>query len=405
MNSQDFPILGQQIHGHRLAYLDNAATTQKPQQVIDSISFAYSHFNANIHRATHTLATIATEHHEHARQTVAGFINAHNAKEIVFTKGTTDAINTAAFTIGETLSEGDEVIVSAMEHHSNLVPWQMLCQRKKLKLRVAPLKDDLTLDTEKLKQLFNSRTKVLSIAHVSNVLGIANPIEKIVKEAHKNNIIVLIDAAQSIPHLPIDVQKIDCDFLAFSAHKIYGPTGIGVLYGKQEILEQLPPYQGGGEMINHVSFENTTYNTLPYKFEAGTPDFIGSYAFGKALEYVENIGMENIAEHERNLCRLAERQLKEKFNNIKIYAEGIEKSGVISFNILRNDGSLIHPYDIAMLLDQQGVAVRSGHHCAEPLINILGVVGTVRVSFGLYNEENDINQLIAALSKSVDILS
>ena len=405
MNSQDFPILSEQIHGHRLAYLDNAATTQKPQQVIDSISYAYSHFNANIHRATHTLATIATEHHEHARQTVAGFINARNAKEIVFTKGTTDAINTAAFTIGETLSEGDEVIVSAMEHHSNLVPWQMLCQRKKLKLRVAPLKDDLTLDTEKLKQLFNSRTKVLSIAHVSNVLGIANPIEKIVKEAHKNNIIVLIDAAQSIPHLPVDVQKIDCDFLAFSAHKIYGPTGIGVLYGKQEILEQLPPYQGGGEMINHVSFENTTYNTLPYKFEAGTPDFIGSYAFGKALEYVENIGMENIAEHERNLCRLAERQLKEKFKNIKIYAEGIEKSGVISFNILRNDGSLIHPYDIAMLLDQQGVAVRSGHHCAEPLINLLGVVGTVRVSFGLYNEENDINQLIAALSKSVDILS
>ncbi len=405
MNSQDFPILGQQIHGHRLAYLDNAATTQKPQQVIDSISYAYSHFNANIHRATHTLATIATEHHEHARQTVAGFINARNAKEIVFTKGTTDAINTAAFTIGETLSEGDEVIVSAMEHHSNLVPWQMLCQRKKLKLRVAPLKDDLTLDTAQLYKLFNSRTKVLSIAHVSNVLGIANPIEKIVKEAHKNNIIVLIDAAQSIPHLPVDVQKIDCDFLAFSAHKIYGPTGIGVLYGKQEILEQLPPYQGGGEMINHVSFENTTYNTLPYKFEAGTPDFIGSYAFGKALEYVENIGMENIAEHERNLCRLVERQLKEKFNNIKIYAEGIEKSGVISFNILRNDGSLIHPYDIAMLLDQQGVAVRSGHHCAEPLINLLGVVGTVRVSFGLYNEENDINQLIAALSKSVDILS
>lgn len=405
MNSQDFPILGQQIHGHRLAYLDNAATTQKPQQVIDSISYAYSHFNANIHRATHTLATIATEHHEHARQTVAGFINARNAKEIVFTKGTTDAINTAAFTIGETLSEGDEVIVSAMEHHSNLVPWQMLCQRKKLKLRVAPLKDDLTLDTAQLYKLFNSRTKVLSIAHVSNVLGIANPIEKIVKEAHKNNIIVLIDAAQSIPHLPVDVQKIDCDFLAFSAHKIYGPTGIGVLYGKQEILEQLPPYQGGGEMINHVSFENTTYNTLPYKFEAGTPDFIGSYAFGKALEYVENIGMENIAEHERNLCRLVERQLKEKFNNIKIYAEGIEKSGVISFNILRNDGSLIHPYDIAMLLDQQGVAVRSGHHCAEPLINLLGVVGTVRVSFGLYNEENDITQLIAALSKSVDILS
>ena len=405
MNSQDFPILGQQIHGHRLAYLDNAATTQKPQQVIDSISYAYSHFNANIHRATHTLATIATEHHEHARQTVAGFINARNAKEIVFTKGTTDAINTAAFTIGETLSEGDEVIVSAMEHHSNLVPWQMLCQRKKLKLRVAPLKDDLTLDTEKLKQLFNSRTKVLSIAHVSNVLGIANPIEKIVKEAHKNNIIVLIDAAQSAPHLPIDVQKIDCDMLAFSAHKIYGPTGIGVLYGKQKLLEQLPPYQGGGEMINHVSFENTTYNTLPYKFEAGTPDFIGSYAFGKALEYVENIGMENIAEHERNLCLLTERQLKEQFSNIKIYAEGIEKSGVISFNILRSDGSLIHPYDIAMLLDQQGVAVRSGHHCAEPLINILGVVGTVRVSFGLYNEENDINQLIAALSKSVDILS
>ncbi len=405
MNSQDFPILSEQIHGHRLVYLDNAATTQKTRQVIESISYAYSHFNANIHRATHTLATIATEHHEHARQAVADFINARDAKEIVFTKGTTDAINTAAFSLGETLSEGDEVIVSAMEHHSNLVPWQMLCQRKKLKLRVAPLKADLTLDTAQLYKLFNSRTKVLAIAHISNVLGIANPIEKIVKEAHKHNIIVLIDAAQSAPHLPIDVQKIDCDMLAFSAHKIYGPTGIGVLYGKKELLEQLPPYQGGGEMINHVSFENTTYNSLPYKFEAGTPDFIGSYAFSKALEYVENIGMENIAEHERNLCLLTERQLKEQFSNIKIYAEGIEKSGVISFNILRSDGSLIHPYDIAMLLDQQGVAVRSGHHCAEPLINLLGVVGTVRVSFGLYNDENDITQLIAALSKSVEILS
>lgn len=405
MNSQDFPILSEQIHGHRLVYLDNAATTQKPRQVIDSISYAYSHFNANIHRATHTLATIATEHHEHARQAVADFINARDAKEIVFTKGTTDAINTAAFSLGETLSEGDEVIVSAMEHHSNLVPWQMLCQRKKLKLRVAPLKADLTLDTAQLYKLFNSRTKVLAIAHVSNVLGIANPIEKIVKEAHKHNIIVLIDAAQSAPHLPIDVQKIDCDMLALSAHKIYGPTGIGVLYGKKELLEQLPPYQGGGEMINHVSFENTTYNSLPYKFEAGTPDFIGSYAFSKALEYVDSIGMKNIAEHERNLCLLTERQLKEQFSNIKIYAEGIEKSGVISFNILRSDGSLIHPYDIAMLLDQQGVAVRSGHHCAEPLINLLGVVGTVRVSFGLYNDENDITQLIAALSKSVEILS
>lgn len=405
MNSQDFPILSEQIHGHRLVYLDNAATTQKPRQVIDSMSYAYSHFNANIHRATHTLATIATGHHEHARQAVADFINARDAKEIVFTKGTTDAINTAAFSLGETLSEGDEVIVSAMEHHSNLVPWQMLCQRKKLKLRVAPLNANLTLDTSQLYKLFNSRTKVLAIAHISNVLGIANPIEKIVKEAHKHNIIVLIDAAQSAPHLPIDVQKIDCDMLAFSAHKIYGPTGIGVLYGKKELLEQLPPYQGGGEMINHVSFENTTYNSLPYKFEAGTPDFIGSYAFSKALEYVENIGMENIAEHERNLCLLTERQLKEQFSNIKIYAEGIEKSGVISFNILRSDGSLIHPYDIAMLLDQQGVAVRSGHHCAEPLINLLGVVGTVRVSFGLYNDENDITQLIAALSKSVEILS
>ena len=288
---------------------------------------------------------------------------------------------------------------------SNLVPWQMLCQRKHLTLRIAPLRNDLSLDTDALTALMTPRTRLIAIAHVSNVLGIINPVGDIIREAHKRGILVLVDAAQSVPHLAVNVSELDCDLLAFSAHKIYGPTGIGVLYGKQQLLEQLPPYEGGGEMIEHVSFNHTTYNSLPYRFEAGTPDFIGSYAFARALEWLKQTGIENTAAHERHLTELAEAELTGNFNNIKIYAGGQAKAGVISFNLFREDGSLIHPYDIAMLLDQQGIAVRTGHHCAEPLVSMLGVPGTVRISFALYNDETDIERLIDALKKTTRILA
>ncbi len=381
-------------------YLDNAATSQKPQQIIDAISYAYSHFNSNIHRGVHTLSRVATEKHESARQTIAKFINARSSKEIIFTKGTTDSINMLAFCLGEKfIVEGDEIIISAMEHHSNIVPWQMLCQRKKCKLKVIPLKADLTIDIDVLKKLISHKTKLISIAHVSNVLGIENPITEVISVAHSQQIPVMIDAAQSIPHLPIDVQKLDVDFLVFSAHKMYGPTGIGVLFGKEEWLQQLPPYQGGGEMIDHVSFEGTTYSLLPYKFEAGTPNFIGSYAFSEAVNYINQIGINNISDYENQLCQYAENELL-KIDGIIIYAQGLKKHGVISFNVKK-----IHPYDIGMLLDQQGIAVRTGHHCAEPLINLLGVPGTVRISFGLYNEKQDIDEFILDLKKSVTMLS
>ena len=406
MNKSDFPILSQKVHGQDLVYLDNAATTQKPREVIEAITYAYEHFNANIHRATHALAAEATEHHEQAREHIARFINAADAREIVFTKGATDSLNMAAFCLTETFSEGDEIIISAMEHHSNIVPWQMAAERHKLVVKVAPLRDDLSLDTEALYGLMNERTKLISITQVSNVLGIINPVAEIIRLAHQKGVIVLLDAAQSIPHLPIDVKALDCDLMAFSAHKIYGPTGMGVLYGKQAILEQLPPYQGGGEMIKHVSFQQTTYNSLPYRFEAGTPNFVGSYAFSQALEYVSRIGMETISAHEHKLTQVAEKALKDEFgDNIRIYAEGQQKAGVVSFNLFASDGTLLHPYDVGMLLDRQGIAVRSGHHCAEPLAGIMGVPGTVRASFALYNDEQDIEKLIHALRRTAKILS
>lgn len=400
MNREDFPILKQTVYGKPLVYLDNAATSQKPQQVIDAIGYAYAHFNANIHRGVHHLSQVATQEHERARATVAQWLHADNPDCIVFTKGTTDSINLLAFSFGEAkIKEGDEIIVGMQEHHSNIVPWQMLCERKKAILKVIPLKEDLSLDIHAYRQLLNGHTRLVSVAHVSNVLGIVNPIEQIIGIAHEHGVPVCIDAAQSAPHMPIDVEALDCDFLALSAHKAYGPTGIGVLYGKERLLKELPPAQGGGEMIEHVSFLKTTYNTLPYKFEAGTPNYIGSYAFMKAVEYMQQIGMKHIQQHEEALTEYAEQQLQQ-IDNIHIYAAGQHKQGVISFNV-----GNIHPYDIGVLLDRQGVAVRTGHHCAQPLIDYLAIPGTVRISFGLYNDKEDIDHLIVALKKAVMMLS
>ena len=443
MNRTDFPILNETVHGRPLVYLDNAATSQKPQAVIDAIAEAYSHWNSNIHRGVHHLSQVATMKHEEARNAVAEFIGADSSDEIIFTKGTTDSINALAFALGEKptptpslkggeprawVEEGDEIIVSAVEHHSNIVPWQMLCERKKAVLRHIPLREDQTLDTEAFKGLLSEKTKLVSVAHVSNVLGIINPVDEIVRIAHSHGVPVCIDGAQSVPHMHVDVQTLDCDFLAFSGHKMYGPTGIGVLYGKREWLEQLPPHEGGGEMINHVRWSGTTYNDLPYKFEAGTPNFVGSYALHKAVEYMQSIGWEAIEKHERELTDYCEQQLA-AIEGVHIYAGGQPKAGVISFNVFESQKSkvesrkpivesqkpivesqkptegLIHPFDIGTLLDQQGVAVRTGHHCAEPLIDELGVPGTVRVSFGLYNDRSDVDAFIAALKKAIAMLS
>ena len=402
MNRADFPILNEQVHGRPLVYLDNAATSQKPQQVLDAIMEAYTRWNSNIHRGVHHLSQVATMHHEDARKTIAAFIGARSSDEIVFTKGTTDSLNALAFAIGSFLQAGDEIIVSGLEHHSNIVPWQMVCERKKAVLRHIPLREDQTLDTEAFKSLLSEKTKLVSVAHVSNVLGTVQPIEDIIRLAHEKGIPVCIDGAQSVPHMRVDVQALDCDFMAFSGHKMYAPTGIGVLYGKREWLDRLPPHEGGGEMINHVRWEGTTYNELPYKFEAGTPNYVGSYALHKAIEYMQSVGLDAIEQHERELTRYCEAQLKQ-IDGVRIYAEGRPKAGVLSFN-LYNGEQIIHPFDIGTLLDQQGVAVRTGHHCAQPLIEEMGVPGTVRVSFGLYNDQNDVDAFIAALKKAQTML-
>ena len=403
MRREDFPILSEKVHGRELVYLDNAATTQKPQAVLDAIVEGYSKWNANVHRGVHHLSQVATQKHEDARKRVAEWLNA-NSEEVIFTKGTTDGINILARSFGEAMvNEGDEIIVSQLEHHSNIVPWQMLCERKKATLKVIPLREDLSIDIEAFKEMLNERTRLVSIAQVSNVLGIINPVEEIISYAHTKHIPVCVDGAQSVPHLAVDVKKMDCDFLVFSAHKMYGPTGLGVLYGKKEWLDQLPPAEGGGEMIEHVRWDKTTYNVLPYKFEAGTPNYIGSYAFSKAIEYVQEIGIENIAKHEEELVEYIEERLS-SMTNVKIYAAGQKKAGAVSFNVYRADGGLIHPFDVGVLLDRQGVAVRTGHHCAEPLIDYLGVPGTLRASVGLYNTKEDIDKLVAALKRAIMML-
>ena len=404
MRREDFPILNEQVHSRKLVYLDNAATTQKPQVVLDAIVEAYSHWNANVHRGVHHLSQVATEKHEEARKKVAELIHAQSEEEVIFTKGTTDSINMLARSFGDAMvGEGDEIIVSQLEHHSNIVPWQMLCERKKAVLKVIPLREDLSLDIEAFKGLLSERTRLVSVAHVSNVLGIVNPIEEIVRLAHEKGVAVCVDGAQSVPHLAVDVQQLDCDFLVMSAHKMYGPTGLGALYGKKEWLDKLPPAEGGGEMIEHVSFEKTTYNVLPYKFEAGTPNYVGSYAFGKAIDYVQEIDLEKIAEYEKELSGYLEAQLV-AIPNVRVYAAGLPKAGAVSFNVYREDGVLVHPFDVGVLLDRQGVAVRTGHHCAEPLIDYLQVPGTVRASVGLYNTKEDIDAFVAALKKAIMML-
>lgn len=391
---KDFPILGSTVYGKSLIYLDNGATTQKPLSVIDKLSQGYLHHNANVHRGVHFLSQDATELHEGARNRVRTFINAKESAEIIFTRGTTESINLVASSFGDAfLNDGDEVIVSDMEHHSNIVSWQILQSRKKIEIKHVRLTEDQELDLEHFRSLFSEKTKFVSITHVSNVLGTINPIKYIIDYSHSKNVPVLVDGAQSIPHIKVDVQDLDCDFLVFSGHKIYGPTGVGVLYGKREWLEKMPPYQGGGEMIQTVSFEKTTFNELPYKFEAGTPDFISTVAFAEALDYVENLGMDNIAAYEKDLLDYCTEQFSQ-IPAMRIFGNAKDKSAVMSF--LVGD---IHHYDMGMLLDKMGIAVRTGHHCAEPLMHSLGIQGTVRASFSFYNTKEEIDSLVAGIKK------
>lgn len=391
---EDFPILSRSVYGKPLIYLDNGATTQKPRCVVDAIAEEYYSVNANVHRGVHFLSQQATNLHEASRETVRKFINAGSTSEIVFTRGTTESINLVASSFTDAfMKEGDEVIVSVMEHHSNIVSWQLQAERKGIVLKVIPMNDKGELLMDEYEKLFTAKTKLVSVAHVSNVLGTINPVKQIVSIAHAHGVPALIDGAQSIPHLKVDVQDIDADFYVFSAHKIYGPTGIGVLYGKENLLDKLPPYQGGGEMIKNVSFEKTTFNELPFKFEAGTPDYIGTTAFAKALEYVSALGMDNIAAHEHELTVYAMQRLKE-IPHIRIFGEAENKGGVISF--LVGD---IHHFDMGTLLDRLGIAVRTGHHCAEPLMRRLGIEGTVRASFGLYNTKEEVDALVAGIER------
>lgn len=391
---EDFPILKKEIYGRPLVYLDNAATTQKPSCVVEMIEKGYYDCNANIHRGVHFLSQQATEAHESARKVVQRFINAEHPHEVIFTRGTTEAINLVAHSFGLGLcKEGDEIIVSQMEHHSNIVPWQLIREIRGIKLRVVPFDEKGVLLVDEYRKLFSEKTKMVAITHVSNALGTVNPIRHLVEIAHSQGVPVLVDGAQSVPHCKIDVQDLDVDFLAFSGHKIYGPTGIGVLYGKEKWLEKLPPYQGGGEMIKKVTFEKTTYNELPFKFEAGTPDYIGSTALAAALDYVSEIGMENIAAHEKELLSYAMLRMRE-VDGLRFVGESPEKSGLISF-LLGN----IHPYDTGSILDKLGVAVRTGHHCAEPVMDAFGIEGTVRASFAIYNTKEEVDVLIAGLER------
>lgn len=390
----DFPILSREVYGKPLVYLDNGATTQKPRMVVDAISEEYYSVNANVHRGVHFLSQQATELHEASRETVRKFVNARSTNEIVFTRGTTESINLLASCFGEEfMQRGDEVIISVMEHHSNIVPWQLLAAKKGITIKVVPMNDKGELLQEEYKNLFSERTKIVSLAHVSNVLGTINPVKEMIAFAHEQGVPVLIDGAQSVPHMPVDVQELDADFFVFSGHKVYGPTGVGVLYGKEEWLDRLPPYQGGGEMIQSVSFEKTTFNELPFKFEAGTPDYIGTTGLARALDYVSLIGMEQIAAYEHELTLYGMQRLKE-VPGMRIFGEAEEKGSVISF--LVGD---IHHFDMGTLLDRLGIAVRTGHHCAQPLMQRLGIEGTVRASFGLYNTREEIDALVASIER------
>lgn len=385
----DFPILSRTVYGKPLVYLDNGATTQKPRAVVEAITEEYYSVNANVHRGVHFLSQRATELHEASRETVRRFINARSTNEIVFTRGTTESINLLAYSYGEAcLKAGDEVLLSTMEHHSNIVPWQLLQARKGIVLKVIPMNDRGELLLDAYRELFTERTRLVCVAHVSNVLGTVNPVKEMIRTAHSHGVPVLVDGAQSIPHMPVDVQDLDADFYVFSGHKVYGPTGVGVLYGKEDWLDRLPPYQGGGEMIQHVSFERTTFNELPFKFEAGTPDYIGTTALARALDYVTALGMDRIAAHEHDLTTYAMERLRQ-VPGMRIFGEAAEKGSVISF--LVGD---IHHFDMGTLLDRLGIAVRTGHHCAQPLMQRLGIEGTVRASFGLYNTRQEVDALV-----------
>ena len=396
---KEFPILAREVHGKPLVYFDNGATTQKPQCVLDRIMRSYTLENSNIHRGVHYLSGVATEAHEAARQRVADFIGARSKDEILFTRGTTESVNLVARTLADQIChEDDEIVVTTMEHHSNIVPWQMACERTGAVLRVSPINEHGELILSEFEALLSERTKIVSVAHVSNVLGTVNPVAEIIRIAHKYGAKVLIDGAQAIAHIPVNVVELDADFYAFSGHKVYAPNGIGVLYGKREILDAMPPFMGGGEMIETVRFEKTTYNKLPYKYEAGTPDYVGSCALATALDYISAIGMKEIAEYEHELLAYATEKIKE-IEGIRIIGEAKEKSGVLSFVV---EG--VHPYDIGMMLDKLGIAIRTGHHCAEPLVDWYGIPGTARASFAFYNTKEEIDYFISSLKRVLMIL-
>lgn len=391
---EDFPILSRQIYGKPLVYFDNGATTQKPLCVLDAMRNEYLNVNANVHRGVHYLSQQATDLHEAARETVRKFINAPKVEEVIFTRGTTESLNLVVSSFGDRfLSEGDEVIVSVMEHHSNIVPWQLLAAKKGIAIKVIPMTDEGDVIMEEYEKLFNERTRIVSITQVSNVLGTINPVKEMIRIAHEHEVPVMVDGAQSTPHMKVDVQDLDCDFFAFSGHKIYGPTGIGVLYGKEKWLDEMPPYQGGGEMIESVSFEKTTFEKLPFKFEAGTPDYVATHGLATALNYVTELGLGNIFAHEQELTRYAMEQMKE-IPGMRLFGTSQHKDAVISF--LVGD---IHHLDMGTLLDRLGIAVRTGHHCAEPLMHRLGISGTVRASFALYNTKEEVDALVAGIKR------
>lgn len=390
----DFPILGREVYGKPLVYIDNGATTQKPRVVVDAMVDEYYSVNANVHRGVHFLSQQATELHEAGRETVRRFINARSTNEIIFTRGTTESINLLASSfVEEMMDEGDEVIISTMEHHSNIVPWQLMAARRGIAIKVIPINDRGELLLNEYEKLFSERTKLVSVTHVSNVLGTVNPVKQMIAMAHEHGVPVMIDGAQGVPHAAVDVQDLDVDFYAFSGHKVYGPTGVGVLYGKEEWLDRLPPYQGGGEMIQTVTFEKTTFNELPFKFEAGTPDFVATTALARAIDYVTELGMENIAAYEHELTQYAMQRLKE-IPGMRLIGEAAEKSSVVSFLV-----GNIHHFDMGTLLDRLGIAVRTGHHCAQPLMQRLGIEGTVRASFGLYNTREEVDTLVSGVER------
>lgn len=394
-----FPSLGLDVNGHRLVYLDNTATSQTPLSVLKAIDEMYLRHKANVHRGVHTLSQEATDLQEETRRRVARYINARSEREIIFTRGTTEGINLVASSFGRSFPEGGEIILTVMEHHANIVPWQLLQSQRNLKIRVVDINERGELDLEQYRSLFNERTCMVAFTHVSNVLGTINPVKEMVATAHGHGVPVLVDGAQASPHLQLDMQDLDCDFYVFSSHKMYGPTGVGVLYGKEKLLEAMPPYQGGGEMISHVSFEGTTFAELPFKFEAGTPDFVGIAAFDKALDFLENVGLEKIERHENELLKIATDELRAEIPGIRIFGTAPHKSAVLSFLIGEN-----HPYDVGMLLDGLGIAVRTGHHCAQPLMERLGIPGTVRASFAAYNTVEEVHTFVKGVKRIAGML-